>query len=174
MAFTARASPTAMRSRRCPSHTPGPAEAGRHRRLASAGSWPTVRWISRALASAGKRVRKRTLARRRGFPADLGISLLPNRLLESVRITAGGVRTVSTSAGGCVCRASRPRPSDAIPPMPVAIGPAEAGRHDSRIVRLKPGRHASHTPGPADRTPLLAQDSTGPAEALGAEARHYF
>src|SRR5437899_8460879 len=57
----------------------------------------------------GKRVRKRSGARRRRFANDVWITSLPNRLLAVDRKTPGAGLVDSTNAGGRVYRASRLR-----------------------------------------------------------------
>jgi len=52
-------------------------------------------------------------ARRRRFATGVRLTRLPNRLLAAVRTTPGGVRFVSTRAGGRGCHANRPRPATA-------------------------------------------------------------
>ena len=61
----------------------------------------------------GKRVCKRSGARRRRFANDVWIASLPNRWLAVDRITPGAGLIDSTPAGGRVYRASRLRTQDA-------------------------------------------------------------
>ena len=61
----------------------------------------------------GKRVRKRSGARRRRFANEVWIASLPNRLLAVDRITPGAGLVDSTDAGGRVYRASCLRTQDA-------------------------------------------------------------
>jgi hypothetical protein len=113
IAFTARASRTAMRSRRCPSHTRGPAEAGHHVKPGGSRTPCLAQDCGGLGTGTVRRVRLRATAMKtdRGVLPDCPIAQSPDSPRERVSVPCArgpGRRCASTSAR---CPRTGPPPS---------------------------------------------------------------